>query len=136
MGVDSVHNEIFARLETMTTINWFEYAVPDSENIPPGVYGIATPSAPVQTEVGRGITGVRDDPLMGYELIQVVAPTVDALKIQSTAVVDCLHGFEPVNTTALNLSIARGYEPVTSKFKPTLISRHMVFTFMTNLNIN
>lgn len=132
--VEDVFDEVMARLEANTPITWYQWTVPDNEDIGTGAYGVAAVLGPYEVNTGRGIIGAEEDPMQGTILLEVVAPTHTAVKAQSKKATELLRGFEPTNTSELITIPARGYEPVTSKFGPTLISRNINFSFITNLN--
>lgn len=133
MSVTSVHSAIVGRLKTQTKLHVFEYAVPDEEDVPDGVYAICIPYGPYDTRVGRGIVGVTKDPYIGYELVIVAAPTPGALNSGYEKAILALRGFKPDDTTELRARPARGYQPVAGKFKPTMLNNQMLFEYVTNL---
>ena len=136
MSVEDVFDATLTYLRANTPMTWFEWFVPDDDAVhTDGVaYGVASVLGPFETFRDWNICDVADQPYGGTILVGVTAPTAEAVKEQAKAVSDLLRGWSPGSgTSAFTSTPARGYEPVDSKFEPTLVTRQMLFRFTTNL---
>lgn len=135
VDVEDVLDAVVARLRTEVPIPWFEWHLPDWEDMKgKDPYGAASVIGPFESRVDHSILGVDAQPLEGSVLIAVASTTVQGLHANSKAVTKALRGWSPASgVSALKAERAKGYEPVDSRVPPTIIVRHMQFTFRTNL---
>ena len=132
--VEDVYTAALDRLRTNTGITWYEFQMPDNEQLDSTQpYGVLSVLGPFETHQDNNILGVEDQPMGGTLLVSVTALTTAGANAEMSKAVGLLRGWAPAETSALRTNPARGYEPVYSKFEPTLITRNVLFRFTTNL---
>lgn len=135
MDVEDVLVAVVTRLKSEVPIPWFTWYLPDWETLEgKDPYGAVSVIGPFESRVDHSILGVEDQPLEGSVLLAVASTTVEGLHANSKAATQALRGWSPASgVSALKAERAKGYEPVDSRVPPTIIVRHMQFTFRTNL---
>ena len=132
--VEEVYADALTRLRANTApLPWYEEQMPDTEIMDGNPYGILSLLGPYESRHDQNILGVEDQPMDGTLLMSITARTTDVANLETAAATKLLRGWAPSNTSALRTTPARGYEPVYSKFEPTLITRNVLFWFTTNL---
>jgi len=127
-------SSVVSHVRSNTNITWYEWFSPDNEDMTDDPYGIVSVTGPFESRYDQSICGIEKQPEIGQILISVVARTPDAVKYEAGKVHKLLRGWSPgPGVSGLKGDVARGYEPVESKFKPTLITRNMLYSFTTNL---
>lgn len=132
-------DEVIAAIQTAlpnTTV--YRYGIPDEDDLPmvdgiPDPFVVVTPMDINSIGVGRGIIGPAYDPVRGSILVEVVTPVATDTETYADTTTGALLGFQASNTSSFQLAYTRGYEAVSSKIKPTLYVRHMLYEFITNL---
>lgn len=124
------------RLESETPIPWFEWFLPDEEDLI-GVdpYGVLALHGPFETDgEDHSLLGIEDQPLETVLLVGLVSTTPDALNVLSGQVLTALRGWSAgPGVSAMWTDWARGYVPADSKHQPTQIAWNMHFRFRTGL---
>jgi hypothetical protein len=132
--VEDVYDAALVHLRANTApLPWYEEQMPDEEIMDGNPYGILGLLGPYESRHDHSILGVEDQPMDGTLLLSVTARTTDVVNLETRNAVNLLRGWAPPNTSPLRTTPARGYEPVYSKFEPTLITRNVLFWFTTNL---
>lgn len=131
--VEDVYAATLTHLKSSTPIPWYEEQMPDDETMDGNPYGILSLLGPFESRHDHDITGVENQPMDGTILMSVTARTTQVANNESARAVGLLRGWAPANTSPFRTTPARGYEPVYSKFEPTLITRNVLFWFTTNL---
>jgi len=131
--VEDVYIAALAHLKANSAITWYEEQMPDEETMDGSPYGILSLLGPYESRGDHSILGVADQPMDGTLLLSVTAVTNAVVNLETGKATTLLRGWAPPNTSPLRTTPARGYEPVYSKFEPTLITRNVLFWFTTNL---
>ena len=131
--VEDVFDAAFTRVDANTDITWYKFQIPDDQVMDGDPYGVLSLLGPFETPHDNNILGIEDQPMEGTLLMSITAKTADIANLETANATTVLRGWAHTNTSALRTLPARGYEPVYSKFEPTLITRNVLFTFRTNL---
>lgn len=97
-------------------------------------YIVVHPGSPKSSRVGRTLTGVRDDMVENYLMVEVTAPNYVIAKQIGTALNDHLFGKVYAGATELVLDVAvGGKETVEERIVPTVYKYGLIYDYKTNL---